>query len=333
MKQTFTCAFLILLLACGTREKEERTTGETKPPVKGPAFAEDSAFAFVQKQVAFGPRIPNSAAHRQCGEYLIDQLKSFGAKVQTQDFQARAYDGTMLSLRNIIASFQPENKKRILLAAHWDTRPFADKDPRNPKALFDGANDGASGVGVLLEVARTIAASKMNVGVDIILFDGEDWGEPINQDGKFPLPEGLKEWWCLGSQHWSKNKHQPGYSAYYGILLDMVGAKDAQFHREGVSMSYAPTIVEKVWSTAERLGYGHVFVRQNQPEIIDDHVFVNQNARIPMIDIVHFDPVNGYFGNFHHATTDNLSLISPKTLDAVGTTLLQILAEEAAQNP
>jgi hypothetical protein len=156
--------------------------------------------------------------------------------------------------------------------------------------------------------------------------DGDDWGERSNEQTQ--TPPGLESWWCLGSQHWAKHKHQPDYSAYYGILLDMVGAKNSYFYRENLSLMYAPSIVRKVWSTAERLGYSHLFVQKNQGEVTDDHKFVNEIAKIPMIDIVNFDPSTHSFGAFHHTTSDNLDLISNETLLAVGITLLNVIYNE-----
>lgn len=294
-----------------------------------PAFSADSAYHFVEKQVSFGARIPNTPAHRQAGEYFVETLKRYGADLTIQEFQAQTFDGKTLNLKNIIASFNGDKSKRILLAAHWDTRPFADKDAENPDAVFQGANDGASGVAVLLEIARVFSTSvRPDVGVDIILFDGEDWGEKVGEEGRHPLPDGLQEWWCLGSQHWSRNKHKPNYSAYYGILLDMVGAENAQFHREGYSMEFAPSVVEKVWNHAQRLGYSHVFIRKTQEPVTDDHYFVNTIARIPMIDIVHYEPGIGYFGTFHHTQADNMDLISKETLGIVGSTVLNTIYYE-----
>jgi len=332
--------FTILLFAYAcSSDKGGKTVQDTEVPAKAilvPQFNADSAYHFIQKQVDFGPRIPNTAAHKKAGDYFIEQFEAYGATVMAQEFEVLSYDNKKLFLRNIIASFSPEKKKRILLAAHWDTRPFADKDPENPNALFDGANDGGSGVGVLLEIGRVLSQNEMpDVGIDIILFDGEDWGFDTSTADRlyssstdFKLPSNLDSWWCLGSQYWSKNKHKPNYSAYYGILLDMVGAKNAQFPKEGVSLDYAPGIVDKVWKTASRLGYGHVFINKKAGGITDDHVFVNAFAKIPMINIVHYDQANGYFGDFHHSRKDNMDIISRETLDAVGTTLLNVLYYE-----
>jgi hypothetical protein len=322
-------AGLIFLVSCSRDKKNATAEEKPLPNVTVPSFSADSAYQFVKTQVDFGPRIPNTNAHQTAADYFIKNFERYGAQITVQEFEAEAFDGQKLNLKNIVASFYPEKSKRILLAAHWDTRPFSDKDPEKPTATFQGANDGASGVGVLLEVARVLSTSPApEVGVDIILFDGEDWGEKIGEEDTHPLREGLTEWWCLGSQYWARNKHKPNYSAYYGILLDMIGARNAQFHREGHSMQFAPSIVEKVWTHAQRLGYAHVFVNRNQDPVTDDHLFVNSIARIPMINIVHFEPGIGYFGDFHHSQKDNLDLISKEMLGVVGTTLLNVLYYE-----
>lgn len=329
---------LFLLPSCkpgpGNADKEN-----AEKPLKNvvvPSFSSDSAYQFVERQVGFGPRIPNTKAHKQAGDFFIAQFTRYGATVTVQEFTATTYDNQKLSLRNIIASYYPEQSKRILLAAHWDTRPFSDKDEDKPRGYFDGANDGGSGVGILLEIARTLhSAQPPDVGVDIILFDGEDWGfdqataETLYGKGvDYPLPKNLLSWWCLGSQYWSKNKHKPNYSAYFGILLDMVGGHNSIFVKEGYSMEYAPGIVNKVWSTASRLGFGNIFINKNEGSITDDHVFVNEFAKIPMINIISYDPELGFFGDFHHTRKDNMELISKEKLQAVGHTLLHVIYQE-----
>ena len=322
------CAILILMIVSSCTLEKEKVT-EQLIEVSVPDFNSDSAYFFVEKQVKFGPRIPNSPAHREAGDYLVNQFKTYGATVTEQEFVATTFDHQKLKLRNIIASFYPTVSKRILLAAHWDTRPFADKDKQNKNAPFDGANDGASGVAVLLEIARVLSQSESpSVGIDIILFDGEDWGEQENTRNTISPPEGLNSWWCLGSQHWSKNKHKKNYSASYGILLDMVGARRSQFFREGASMNYAPKIVDKVWTVAGKIGYSDYFVKQNVNAITDDHLYVNRFARIPMIDIVHYQAGIGFFGDYHHTQRDNLSIINKETLKAVGATLLHVFYYE-----
>lgn len=303
----------------------------SKKPITVPSFNSDSAFAFIQKQVDFGPRVPNTDAHKICGEYLVDLLKSYNAIVTEQDFSEQAYDGTILHGKNIIASYNPKASKRVLLAAHWDSRPYADKDIEGRYQPIDGANDGGSGVGVLLEIARVLSKNeKPNAGIDIILFDAEDYGEHEDVEDT-PLKNGLvKIWWCLGSQYWAKNPHVPKYSAYYGILLDMVGGKNATFFKEGGSMQFAPKVAQKVWTTARSLGYSNYFVNTNSPGIMDDHIFVNRDAKIPMIDIVEYkrDSPSYYFGDYHHTRKDNMSIINKQTLQAVGETVLFTIYNE-----
>jgi len=310
----------------------KKATVQETPPVRSvqvPVFNGDSAYAFVARQVAFGPRVPNTAAHRQTADFLVAAFKHYGATVTVQDFEALTWDNQKVQLKNIIASYQPTATKRILLAAHWDTRPYADKDEEKRDVPFDGANDGASGVGVLLEMARLLGqGAAPAVGVDLILFDGEDWGTKENAKSKIDMPAGYEEWWCLGSQYWARHKHQKNYSAYYGVLLDMVGAKNAQFFREGGSLEYAPSVVEKVWTAAAQLGYGDYFVKTNVGGIIDDHLFVNEMGKIPMVDIVHYQAGVGFFGDYHHTRKDNLSIISKETLTAVGRTLMKVVYEE-----
>lgn len=317
-----------LLLSCGGRKEkiEEEKPART---VNVPVFSGDSAYRFTERQVRFGPRIPNTPAHKTAGAYFISKFKEYGATVIVQEFEASTFDGQRLLLRNIIASYFPEKQKRILIAAHWDTRPFADKDKQKPNAKFEGANDGASGVAVLLEIARQLGENTPpGVGVDLILFDGEDWGEKENSTKRITPPAGWESWWCLGSQYWARNKHKRNYSAYYGILLDMVGAKDSHFFQEGYSAEYAPKIVEKVWNTASRLGHSSIFVRQKEASITDDHLYINEIAKIPMINITHFDPGLGYFGDYHHTQKDNMTLISKETLSVVGNVVMNVIYYE-----
>lgn len=328
-KLTLFSVLLTILLMQGCSDQKPAETTSPSRIVNVPRFNSDSAYHFIDRQVQFGPRIPNTQAHQNTGDYLIEKLNGFGAKVKVQDFTAPSFEGKQLQLRNIIASFDPQKQKRILLAAHWDTRPVADKDQLNPKGLMDGANDGASGVGVLLEIARILSQdSTIGVGIDLIFFDGEDWGEPEDSQNEKKPPQNWESWWCLGSQYWARHKHTPNYSAYYGILLDMVGAKNSQFFREGASQHYAPRIVAKIWNTAARLGYSDYFVKQDAHAITDDHVFVNELAKIPMVDIVHYQQGVGYFGDYHHSQKDNMELIDKATLEAVGSTLLNVIYYE-----
>ncbi len=295
--------------------------------VETPDFKADSAYAYIAQQVAFGPRVPGSEASKNTLQFLVAKLKSYGWTVTEQPFTAFRYDGKKLQGTNIIAQFQPAVAKRILLAAHWDARSIADKDSVRKDEPIDAANDGASGVGVLLEIARNLheAKNKPAVGVDIVLFDLEDHGEPEDYAG-----EHKPNSWALGSQHWAANLVPANYKAYYGILLDMVGGKGAMFPHEGSSMQYAPGIVRSVWSTAADLGYSNLFVDQDAFGISDDHTAVNEIAKIQMIDIIDLRASNGgfEFGSFHHTHADNLANIDKTTLKAVGQTLLQVLYRE-----
>ena len=325
-----------LLLACENGDKSNRnkydsnransSVNELRP---SPKSNPDSLFWFVKKQVDFGPRVPNTEAHSKAADWFVQKFEQYGAQVQVQKFDAQVYSGTNVELKNIIASLNPNAAKRILLAAHWDTRPFADHDDDDTYASLDGANDGGSGVAVLLELARIINQNQLEIGVDMILFDGEDWGEHHGeQDTK--LREGLDTWWCLGSQYWSNNKHKANYSAYYGILLDMVGAKEATFFYDSISKQNASRILDKVWSTAHSLGYEELFIKADGFQgIIDDHVYVNKYANIPMIDIIDYRP-NGAvgFSPTWHTQNDNLQNIEKATLEKVANVLLSVLFNE-----
>lgn len=316
---------LFLAIACSSPEKKAESVIDTPIAKPYPKFNPDSAYAFIQKQVDFGPRIPETPGHAATKAWLIQKLETYGFGVQTQNFEAKTYDGLTWDLSNIIASYNPQATKRILLAAHWDSRRIADKDTERLDEPIDGANDGASGVGVLLEIARTIGSQglKPDAGIDIIFFDGEDDGEPEHASSR----DNSQIWWCLGSQYWSKNKHVPNYSAYYGILVDLVGAKGARFYREGYSRQYASGILKKVWDNAAQIGQGDFFFNRDSPEILDDHVFVNANAGIPMIDIIEFSPDYG-FGHYHHTHQDNMEVIDRRTLQAVGETVLFTIYQE-----
>lgn len=306
-----------------SEQTSENNTGTVL--VKAPVFSGDSAFFYTDKQVKFGPRVPNSSAHVKCGDYLVAELKRLGCTVTEQKFTATHYDGTKLNARNIIGSINPQATKRILLASHWDSRPVADEDPTNKKGAIDGANDGASGVGVLLELARVIqqAAQKPTVGVDLLFFDVEDGGNAAIAKDKYTG-------FCLGSQYWAANKHVPNYSAYYGILLDMVGAKGATFPKEAFSNQYAGEITRNLWNLASQLGYSAYFIQEDGAAITDDHLPVNETAKIPMVDIIHLqmnNPTKTFFDDWH-THEDDMRNIDPNTLKAVGQTLLQMLYQE-----
>lgn len=313
--------------ACGTKTSNNADASIVASYVKvSPDFNSDSAYSYVQKQVDFGPRVPNTAEHIACGDYLVSELKRFGAEVVEQKADLKAFDGTILKSRNIISSFFPEKSNRVLLFAHWDTRPFADQDQDESKHRTPilGANDGGSGVGVLLEVARVLQSKAPEVGVDIIFFDAEDYGEPSFETAVSP-----GEWWCLGSQYWAQNPHVANYKARFGILLDMVGAPDAKFHKEYFSMQYAGSVVENIWSTARLLGYDNYFVNADGGAITDDHLPVNKYRKIPSVDIIQYDiHTDSGFGWYWHTQKDDMSSINKETLKAVGQTVLEVVYKE-----
>ena len=325
-----------LVLLTGCPDKKATETADTSAPAaapalpKAPVFNADSAYAFTAKQVAFGPRVPNSRAHIATGNWLVARLKSYKLKVMEQPFEAMTFDGTNIHARNIIAQYQPQAVRRVAIFGHWDTRPFADADP-DPKKKnkpMDGASDGASAVAVALEMARILSqlpeAQAPNVGVDFIFFDAEDWGhdETTQKDIKNQLEGGTTDSWCLGSQYWGTNLLPANYKAEYGVLLDMVGAKNGKFTREATSVTSAAFALDKIWGVAAQLGYSDYFQYENTDGITDDHVYTNK-AGIPTIDIYHYDSPATIFPPYHHATSDNMSIIDRKTLKAVGQTMTQ----------
>lgn len=288
-----------------------------------PVFNGDTAMQFVLTQLNFGPRVPSTTAHANCVEWLKQKLEQYKAEVQIQSAQVSTFDGKKHTLKNIIASFNPNVKQRVVLAAHYDTRPFADQDPKDKVGPIEGANDGASGVAVLLEIARLLQNDTNKLGVDIVLFDIEDYGQP---DG---TPNPKADTYCIGSQFWAKQPHKSGYNATYGILLDMVGAPDATFYLEGHSMQYAGSYAKALWSTAQQLGYSNYFIAQQGNPIIDDHYYVNTILGIPMVDIIHCTPTTpSGFGAYWHTHSDTKAVVSPNTLKAVGQTVITFLFQE-----
>jgi len=320
---------IFTLLLSGCRNNTKPVTSDEQNAVEGkkifvPEFNADSAYSYIERQLAFGPRVPNTAAHRACAGWLEASFRRFTPNVVIQQAKLRAFDGTMLDSRNIIASFNPENTSRVLLCAHWDSRPWADHDPdpANRKKPVPAANDGGSGVGVLLEIARQMSIHDPGLGVDIVLFDSEDYGEPQELQGT------NEDSWGLGSQYWSKNPHVPGYMARFGILLDMVGAAGATFTMEGTSMYFAPDIMRRVWDIAHRLGYENYFSTKKTGAITDDHLYVNQILGVPTIDIIDYDQERekGFF-KYWHTINDDMKNISKETLKAAGQTVLTVVYE------
>lgn len=294
----------------------------TKPKVKKPSFVKaampevnaDSVYQFVQKQVDFGPRTPNSVAHENCAKWLVQSFNRYGLKVIEQKDTQIAHDGEKLKFTNIIAQYAPEKKKRVLLTAHWDTRPWADQDDENTDQPIDGANDAGSGVAVILEIARLLKEQAPAIGVDVVLFDIEDYGQ---SNGSF----------CYGSQYWMHNTHLEENLPMFGINLDMVGDPNAVFPYEGYSQQFARPVLDKVWRVAQNMGHGRYFKTISDGQITDDHLYVNQ-AGIPCIDVIHRNPTGSGFAHSWHTHDDDMNNISKNTLKAVTETVLQTIYRE-----
>ncbi|MBR1548748.1 MAG: M28 family peptidase [Prevotella sp.] len=339
------------LFACSTTKKSEPSV-----PVVSIDFCADTAYAFCEAQCQFGPRTMNSQAHEQCGAWIADKFRQFGYTVTLQRAHLRGYDGTVLESTNIVATAtngvvsspsggelfsSPDSAAsatvateaaqdipRILVCAHWDSRPWADNDPdsANWHKPVMAANDGASGVAVMLELARLLQQhDSARIAVDFICFDAEDWGIPMWEDRS----DG--DSWALGAQHWAAHPEPLAPSRYqYGILLDMVGGQGARFFQEGYSMRHARSVVDKVWQAAVTAGYGSFFPTKDGGWITDDHVPLNEQARIPCIDIIsHYpDCEQSNFGPTWHTVSDDMQHIDRTTLKAVGQTLVQLIFSE-----
>lgn len=318
-------------LAPGCKE-DKKVEAEYVSPA--PEFCEDSAYQYVADQCAFGPRVMNSEAHDSCGDYIVRKFESFGATVYNQYADAKLYDGTPVQMRNIVASFNPQAQARILISGHWDSRPWADQDANEAhhRTPIDGANDGGSSVGVMLELARQLQKDQIargdssffalnpEWGVDFVCWDAEDCGTPTFADDG----ENHESTWCLGSQYWSGTRHVEGYTARYGINLDMVGNANTVFYRERYSMMYASSIMDRVWSAAHRIGYGDYFSYDDGGAMIDDHVQVIRGG-ISCIDIIGCDSQEGGFPKTWHTKNDDLNHIDKNTLKAVGQTMLEVI--------
>lgn len=308
---------------CSAGGSQETAKTATKAIRQIPQFDADSAYCYVAGQLAFGPRVPGTPAQQSAAQWLENELRRHGATVYIQHDEATAYDGTRLPIINIVGSFNPEAKSRVLLMAHWDCRHISDNDPDQSKynTPVDGANDGASGVGILLEIARQAGMNNPKVGIDIFLTDAEDYGAPDNFKGTHK-----ETWWALGTQAWCRKPHVNGYRANYGILLDMVGAKDATFYREYYSDMYARDIVNRVWGIASDLGLGRYFINKAGAGVTDDHVFVNKMTGIPTIDIIDTRPdTDNTFYPYWHTSEDTLDKIDRETLKSVGTLIMNLI--------
>jgi Zn-dependent M28 family amino/carboxypeptidase len=325
MKYILSIVAAVVLVACGTTKKSQ---SEDQKAVNV-MFSADSAYAFCAAQCQYGPRTMNSVAHEECGKWIAEKFRQYGCDVELQRADLKGYDGTILKSTNIIAKSQKltanSKQPRILICAHWDSRPWADNDPdsANWHKPVMAANDGASGVAVMLEIARLLQENdSASMAVDFICFDAEDWGIPQWEN------DGDADSWALGAQYWAANCQKPIANSYqYGILLDMVGGQSARFYQEYFSMKYARNIVEKVWQAAQAAGYGSYFPAKDGGGVTDDHLPVNEKAGIPCIDIINHYPdcEQSNFGPTWHTISDDMQHIDKNTLQAVGQTLIQLL--------
>lgn len=316
MQTIIATLFLALaMMSCsakGGRAETEAAVTEADGAAPVAVFSADSAYSYVKRQVDFGPRVPGSEAHARAGKWLASELERHGALVTLQEAQLKAFDGTMLPARNIFGQYNPGSADRLLLVAHWDSRPWADKDPdpAKRKTPVDGANDGASGVGVLLEVARQLATNAPAKGVDILFVDAEDWGDDGDEDS-----------WALGAKYFVDNPVKPGYKPSEVIVLDMVGGADARFPREYFSQQNAPQLLDRIYAVAAASGYAPMFPNEIGGAVTDDHVQFIRGG-IPAVDII------DYRDGFHpawHTSADDMTTIDRRTLGAVGQTIVNLI--------
>lgn len=316
---------LFVITACGGKQRVVST--DEDPIMVGPVFNEDSALAFCAEQCNFGPRTMNSEAHEKCGEWIVDKFKQYGCDVRQMKADLKGWDGTTLHATNIIASINKAAKRKIIICAHWDCRPWADNDPdsTNWHKPVMAANDAASGVAVMLELARVIQNDSVKLPYDIVFvcFDAEDYGAP-----QWSGIEDEKSW-ALGAQYFAENLPEievEGGKYECGILLDMVGGQGAHFYQEGLSKYYAKKILEEVWQAAEDAGYSSFFLNSDGANVTDDHKPLN-DVGIPTIDIIPYYPdcPQSGFGPTWHTVNDDMQHLDKATLKAVGQTIVQYL--------
>ena len=325
-RQLLYIALCLVLCSCQTKTK-------TTPADVRCAFSADSAYTYIAQQLAFGPRVPGTEAHEACGDWLVSELARHGAQVKSQYGIMTNYAGKAQDIRNIVAMLEGNTPHAILLCAHWDCRPWSDEEERYEDRFEPvmGANDGASGVGVILEMVRQLSIRKSKgefiPTVQVVFFDCEDMGTPAHFTGSQ-----RDHTWCLGSQYWAQELkiQNSKFKINYGILLDMVGDPSATFPREYFSMQYAGSYVERLWREASKLGYGRYFVQQvTYYPITDDHYYVNTIAGIPCVDVIDYKTnTETGFAEWWHTQHDDIQNINKQTLQAVGETVLTTICSK-----
>lgn len=310
-------AMVMFVASCKSdtsKKDQSEQVKTTKPAAKIPKVDADTAFHFIERQLSYGVRVPGTDGHKKTMEWISNTMKRYGAAVEIQEFKATFLTKKDIPSYNIIASINPKHTERVILFAHWDSRLIAEKDKDSAKKDLPimGAIDGASGVAALLEIARQISLQPIDLGVDFVFFDAEDQGS-TGEDS-----------WCLGSQYWSKHYTPNGATPKFGILLDLIGAKNASYHKEGISTMYAKDIQDKVWDIAQKMGKGTMFDNGLIGGITDDHYYVNTIAKIPTIDIIQTYP-SGMFGAYHHTHDDNIDAVDKANLASVTQVVLAVL--------
>ncbi len=316
------CAASIILTTISCNDTITNTETAATPALKkAPGFNADSAYAYTAAQCAFGPRVPGTKAQQQCAAWMQQKLQQFVDTVYVQNtIVTQPVSGKKFPNINVIGVINPKAATRVLLLCHWDSRGFADEDANkaNHTKPIDAADDGASGVGVLLEMARAMKQQPCDIGIDILFADVEDMGKSEWEKPNYPST------YCLGTRYWAQNPHVYGYRANFGICLDMVGAKGATFRLEQQSKMLAGDWQKKVWNMASQLGHSSYFLFEDGGSITDDHMEINQYANIPCIDVINTQATGG-FATHWHTLQDNMQVIDRGTLKAVGETMLGVL--------
>ncbi len=310
--------FFAAVALCGCDKIQSRFSGPKT------AFNGEAAMGYVRAQLAFGPRVPGTAAHRKAGDWIIAEMKKRTDSVIVQSWTHITAKGDTLPLRNVLARFNPSAAQRVLYVTHWDTRPTADEDPNlgNRQLPIPGANDGAAGVAMFIALGDLFKQTPPSFGVDLLFVDGEDWGDFSTYSDTSTNPDVL-----IGSTYFALHLPSPGYKPVFGVLWDMIGDADLQIYQEPISVSAAPEVVRRVWDTADQLGYSRYFIPQVGTQVTDDHVPLIQKAGIRIIDVIDIQygklppgagPGDYPNPNYHHTLQDTIDKISAKSLQVVG---------------
>lgn len=295
------------IVSCGGSGSDDGTAGSATAG----EFDGAKATANIHRFHEFGPRVPGTPAHVAAGDWLLSEARRLADTVVVQAWVHTTADGQKLPMRNILARFKPAESRRVLYLAHWDSRPHADSDAvaENRSKPVPGANDGGSGVAILLGVAEALKKQPLGAGVDLLFVDGEDWGD-----------FGARTDVLIGSTHFAANLPDSGYAPMFGVLFDMVGDAEPRFEQESHSVQGAPEVVQRVWSTAQRLGHGAAFSNREYGPITDDHLPLLEKG-LRVIDVIDL------YYPWHHTTEDTPDKVSQKTLQMVGDVAMAVLRD------